>query len=430
MKRKISQTIKALLFVFFLQKANAQETTQSPMDTLAISVQKLQTDLDLLKKLKITGYVQGQFQYIDSAGAASFAGGNFPANTDKRFAVRRGRLKATYDNGLAQFVLQIDATEKGVGLKDAYAKITEPWTKAFSLTTGVFDRPFGFEISYSSSMRETPERSRLFQTIFPGERDLGAKITFQPSKTSKWNFLKIEGGMFNGTGGTASDFDYQKDFIGNIGISRTTKNEKINYGFRVSYYNGGYRQSNKFLYDGVVAINDTVVGFVVDSTSENKGNIARRNYIGADFQLNFDFPFGMMSLRGEYIQGTQPATSSTTTSPSADPAADTYIRNFNGAYFYFLQNIGRSKHQFVFKYDWYDPNTDVSGNEIGMTGSKLSKTDLKYTTIGIGWVYRWDANVRITAYYDIVANETSEKLTGYTKDLKDNVFTLRVQYKF
>ncbi|OFX35127.1 MAG: hypothetical protein A2X08_04815 [Bacteroidetes bacterium GWA2_32_17] len=423
-------TLAITLFALFIYNVKSQEVEQNPIDTLTTSVQKLQSDFILLKKLKIYGYVQAQFQTADSMGISSFAGGSFPINSDKRFMVRRGRLKAAYDNGLSLFVLQFDITEKGMGIKDAYMKITEPWMKAVSLTTGVFDRPFGFEISYSSSSRETPERTRLFQTIFPGERDLGAKITIQAPKTSKWNFLKIEGGLFNGTGGTASDFDYKKDFIGNIGINKTTKNEKINYAVRASYYNGGYRQPTKYIYNGFETLTNGNLGYSVDSTSTNKGKIAKREYIGADAQINIDFPFGLTSLRGEFIQGTQPGTSLTSASPSDAPTTDTYIRKFNGAYFYFLQNIMQTKHQFVLKYDWYDPNTNVSGDEIGKSGSKLNNNDLKYTTIGIGWVYRWDTNVKITAYYDFVKNETSKNLAGYTKDLKDNVFTLRIQYKF
>ncbi len=438
-------TLVITLFALFGNIVKSQEVEQSPIDTIAASVQKLQAEFGILKKLKISGYVQAQFQASDSMGASSFAGGNFPTNSDKRFMVRRGRLKAAYDNGLSLFVLQFDVTEKGMGIKDAYMKITEPWMNAVSLTTGVFDRPFGFEISYSSSSRETPERTRLFQTIFPGERDLGAKITIQAPKTSKWNFLKIEGGLFNGTGGTASDFDYKKDFIGNIGINKTTKNEKINYAVRASYYNGGYRQPTKYIYNGFETLTNGNLGYSVDSTSTNKGKIAKREYLGADAQINIDFPFGLTSLRGEFIQGTQPGTSATSASPSADPGtitsfnssgvqvyknSDTYIRKFNGAYFYFVQNILQTKHQLVLKYDWYDPNTSVSGDEIGKSGSKLNNNDLKYTTIGIGWVYRWDANVKITVYYDLVKNETSKNLTGYTKDLKDNVFTLRIQYKF
>jgi hypothetical protein len=168
------------------------------------------------------------------------------------------------------------------------------------------------------------------------------------------------------------------------------------------------------------------------------GAIAGRSYGGADIQLSYDFPFGLTTLRAEYIAGVQPGTSSALTSLSATPTTDNYKRNFNGAYFYFLQNLGQSKHQLVVKYDWFDPNTDVAGDEIGKTPLafkgdtyvKTGKADLKYSTLGLGWTYRWDSNVKIVAYYDMVTNETSENVAKVTKDLSDNVFTLRIQYKF
>lgn len=415
----------------------AQEAELTPFDTLANSVTKMQTEMGLQKKLKVSGYIQGQFQVADSAGISSFAGGSFPANVDKRFAVRRGRFKIAYDNNLTTSVLQVDVTEKGVAIKDAYFKVTEPWTKSFSLTTGVFDRPFGYEISYSSSLRESPERSRMFQTMFPGERDLGAKITFQPPKTSKWNFLKIEGGMFNGTGGSASDFDHKKDFIGNIGINKTTKNEKVNYAARVSYYSGGWRQGTSKVYSmGLDSLG--LNAYQVEKDTAYYGELTKRQYLGADAQINIDWAIGITALRAEYIQGKQPGVSSSSTSPSAAVTTDTYNRNFNGMYFYFLQNIAATKFQAVVKYDLYDPNTDVSGNEIGKTPvsfdgktfAKTGKSDIKYSTLGLGLVYRYDTNIKLTAYYDIVKNETSNKLKGFSQDLSDNVFTLRLQYKF
>lgn len=451
--KSFTLTITALFFSFFMQQTIAQETT--PQDTLTGAVQKLHTALELLKRIQVSGYIQPQFQYIDSLGGSTFAGGNFNVNSDKRFMLRRGRVKVAYVTDLTQFVFQMDATEKGFAIKDLYAKFTEPWLKAFSLTVGNMNRPFGYEIGYSSSNRESPERGRMSQIIFPGERDLGAMITFQMPKTSKLNFLKVEGGMFNGTGTT--DFDVQKDFIGRIRMDRSTKKENIQYGLGFSYYNGGWRQGTSKVY----SMADDSLGlqaFMMKKDTVNYGAISKRQYLGVDAQFNIDWVGGLTTIRGEYIWGQQPATSSSTASPSVQPIgspvstanlttgavtttipfSDTYIRQFNGAYFYFLQNIMQSKHQFVFKYDWYDPNTNVKGNEIGTKvnapSGKTFKTtganDLKYSTIGIGWIYHWDTNVKIMAYYDIVRNETSNNLALWSKDRKDNVFTLRVQYKF
>ena len=46
-----------------------------------------------------------------------------------------------------------------LALKDAYLVLNDRWTKAFSLTAGKFNRP-NYEVEYSSSQRELPERSK------------------------------------------------------------------------------------------------------------------------------------------------------------------------------------------------------------------------------------------------------------------------------
>jgi hypothetical protein len=418
-------------FIFVPQLIEAQNENPET-DTLTQTVEKIQSDLQLMNRLKISGYVQAQYQKADTAGIESFAGGNFGSNLDSRFNVRRGRFKLAYTSDFSQYVIQVDVTEKGVGIKDAYATFTEPWLQTASVTGGVFDRPFGYEISYSSSNRESPERSRVYQSLFPGEREVGAKLTLMPPKTSRYYFFKIEGGLFNGSGPTAVEFDSYKDFIGHVTLFKNVMNENVSLSGGISYYNGGWRQNTKYIYKMAGA------GFVKDSTQI--GNKVKREYVGIDAQVSIaNNPLGITTLRGELIQGQQPGVSSGSISPTTQPSGDAYVRNMQGGYFYFLQNILETPNQLVFKYDWYDPNTKVSGNEIGVAGSNTSAADVKYSTIGLGWIYRWNSQIKITAYYDIVTNETSnapaavEKnntLKTWAKDRKDNVFTLRLQYKF
>lgn len=419
----------------------AQIVENSKPDTVYPILEKLQSDMSLLRRLKISGYLQAQFQKADTAGIESFAGGNFPAGIDNRFSVRRGRIKFAYDYAFSQYVIQLDITEKGVAIKDAYLSFTDPWWQCFSLTAGVFNRPFGYEIEYSSSSRESPERSRMFQTLFPGERDLGAKFTFQPPKTSRFNFFKLDAGLFNGSGLNVTDFDRYKDFIGHLSINKSNRKENLKVGLGISYYNGGWRQGTKYNYsmNDVTLQNIDIMAFTVDSINSAMGSKLRREYFGADAQASFLSPLGLTQLRAEYISGTQPGVQSGSVSPSSQPA-DAYIRKFNGAYFYLVQNIFQTKNQLVLKYDWYDPNTEVSGNNIGIKVSGKNKAtgaaDIKYSTLGVGWVYKWNSQVKITAYYDFVMNETTTAIVNSStlKDLSanriDNVFTVRVQYKF
>ncbi len=415
-------------------------------DTLENTIHKIQSDVEVLKRLKVTGYVQAQFQFCDSTGINTYAGGNFAAYQDKRFMIRRGRVKFAYTMPLSSAVVQLDATEKGVSIIEAYVVGIDPWLRAFSVTAGVFNRPFGYEVPYSSSARESPERGRMSQIIFPGERDLGAMLTFQMPKESPWNWFKIQGGMFNGTGRTASDFDTKKDFIGQLVIAKANKSESMKFSGGLSYYDGGVRQFTKKVYS--MSSDSTGPIFHLDTASSNNGAYATRKYVGADFQYSVNWIAGVSTIRAEYIQGTQPGTSSSSTSPTAAASStstsanlttgavttttsysDVYSRSFNGAYFYFTQNIMQSKHQIVVKYDWYDPNTEVSAAQIHGGTSKTGSADIKYTTIGIGYIFHWDQNLKLMVYYDKVTNENT-KVIKYTKDLKDNVLTMRLQYKF
>jgi len=322
-------------------------------------------------------------------------------------------------------------------LKDAYAMFKDPFIKTFALTAGVFNRPFGFEVPYSSSQRESPERARWEQTIFPGERDLGAMLTFNPPGTSRFSWIKVNAGMFCGNG-INPDFDKRKDFIGQISFSKSAAHEKIKWGAGISYYNGGVYQGDKFVYK-MNTLADGSKGFTVDSSSSNKGKEAHRDYYGADAQFSVDWLFGITTLRAEYVMGVQPSGAGTSSSFSTGtaPTTDTYIRKFTGFDAYFIQNIWHSKNDILVKYDGYDPNTEISATNIKSTytsegvnkNTKLSSTDIKYNTLGFGYIYHWNQNVKITAYYALVQNEKTA-LTGFDKDLKDNVFTLRIQYKF
>ncbi len=443
---------------------------EAKVDSLNVLDQRVTTVEDYVvtsKKLKISGYVQAQWQssQIDSVGKGSqdmkvgtAKSGSEAANMN-RFGIRRGRIKMAYEDFGCTGVLQFDLTEKGLALKDAYLSILDPWTGYVSVKGGVFDRPFGYEISYSSSRRESPERSRIFQTLFPDERDLGAMLTLQAPKTSPWNVLKLEAGLFAGNG-IYQDNDSKKDFIGHLTYNKAlTANMKIGIG--ASMYDGSVAQTNVNVY----TVNNGA--FVLNNNATNKNSFAKRQYFGLDGQFSLSSALGLTTIRAEYIWGQQPGrsdnssspksgllpgmdasnaavvgattyTANTTTgavtvTPGAATGTDTYIRKMAGGYVHFIQDIADTKHSVVVKYDWYDPNTNIAANQIGV-GAKTGKADVAYSTLGFGYMYRMNNNIRIMAYYDIVSNEkvnvVSTALKGLTKNLADNLVTVRVQYKF
>ncbi len=432
-KTFVNRSLFTCTLFFTVLSANAQEGSENPLDTLTTAVNRLHSDLSVLKRIKFTGYIQMQWQKADTAGAASVAGGNFPLAVDNRFDIRRGRLKLTYDNTLSTFVFQLDISQRGVELRDAFFKVTEPYKNVLSLTAGMFNRPISYDLEYSSVVRESPERSRVVQRLLPSERDMGAKLTFQPVKESPWHMLKAEVGVLQGSGlASTSDFDSFKDFVANIGINKTSRNEKFTYGLRLAYYNGGIKQGDKFVFSKFDHNNAGDLIWSVDSATSNINGRAKREYKAADLQLTYDFPFGITSLRAEYLTGQQVGSATSSSSPNSGvaPTGDTYIRPFTGGYIFLVQDIFTTRHQIVAKFDWYDPNSKASGNDIGKLNSYLNGTDVKYTTIGLGWNYHMSANLKLMIYYDMVHNEKTPNLAAFSRDLKDNILTIRMQYRF
>jgi len=388
-------------------------------------------------KLRFGGYMQPQYQVASSKGASSFSGGDFSPNSNNRFMLRRGRIRLDYahfndeNQPQAYFVFQFDGTERGVAIRDFWGRFYENKWQLFALTTGVFARPMGFEVNLSSSEREAPERGRMSQILMKTERDIGAMLTLEPrKKNSSLKWLKVDLGVFNGQGlaGT-TDFDSYKDIIGRVSIKprkitssgwTLAAGASILYGGIVSRSPEIYRTGN----DGL---------FYRDSTAKNLDGVAPRHYYGADMQLKIPNKRGYTEFRAEYIRGSQTAVSSTSETPGVYPVSNgtpvpLYVRSFDGAYFCFLQNLWSKRHILILKYDWYNPNTAVSGRNISVEKG-FSQADIRYNTYGFGYLYHLNPHVKLVLYYDYIVNEKTS-IKNFEQDIEDNVFTCRLQFRF
>ncbi len=397
--------------------------------------------LALYKKfdhLRIGGYIQPQFQVIQSKGAKSFEGGDFSTKVSNRFMLRRSRVRIDYvhfandKQPSVQIVFQFDANERAFTVRDVWGRIFENRYKLFSFTAGIFARPFGFEVNLSSSDRESPERGRMSQTLMKSERDLGAMLSLDPrKKDSKIKYLKVDVGVFNGQGiNAAGDFDNSKDLIGNIALKPYPLNKHFTLSGGASVLYGGLMHNTKYIYT-----TGQVTGIkkeIVDSSANNLNTTSPRHYYCANAQFKFKSNKGITTeFRAEFLTGTQTGTANNTETPVAllSGADGFHIRNFNGAYFYVLQHIFNTKNQVLIKYDWYDPNTKTAGNQIGAAGSNFTAANIKYSTIGFGYINYLTENVKFVLYYARVINEKTQ-LSGFTTDIKDDVFTCRLQFRF
>jgi hypothetical protein len=95
----------------------AQEKSEAlTNDSLTKELGRVKKEIADIKNLKVSGWIQAQFQYAESKGVANYEGGNFAANSDKRFMIRRGRVKFTYNAKNSQYVMQLNGTERGLNL--------------------------------------------------------------------------------------------------------------------------------------------------------------------------------------------------------------------------------------------------------------------------------------------------------------------------
>lgn len=430
--KKLTLTLFGLA-ILLLQPARSYSQNIEPQaeDTTSSTLAKLYNDVELLKRIKISGYIQFQGMFSDTTNLGTTA----TSPEDMKFMVRRSRLKLTYEKGLGMAVFQTDFSEKGIRVVDIYAKITDPWINWVSFIGGIYNRNFGYEVPYSSNLRETPERFRLEPLLFPNERDLGAGLIIQGPKSGNWHWLKAEASIVTGVGSpdagkAAVDFDNKKDFIGRLSINKDFRDETIHLGLGTSYYAGGFVYNNDTAYVSATDANGAK-GFRVDNVSPE--GYSDRTYFGADMQLSYIWKPGATTFRAEYISGSQPAYADNTKSSADLPTKFVYTRNFSTYHFYLIQNLTKYKLQLVFKYDHADPNSDVKGDELGKsvsTGVKTNATDIQYTIYSTGINFLFTENLKLMVFHDFVKNETSSNLSNYGQDLNDDLTTIRVQYKF
>ena len=418
----------AALLPFALQAQETEKQLNARVDSLAEETATLDKVVQKLSKFKVSAYIQGQYQYGQEDATLKVGDKNEHADKSfNRIGIRRGRLKFEYNDGIGTGAVQIDANDKGISFRDLYIGIKDPWTRRNQLMAGVFNRPFGYEIGYSTSGLESPERATIIQYFFPDERDLGTMLTLRTPETHPLSFLRLDAGLFAGNS-INRETDSRKDFIGRLGAEKNLGTWG-KWGLGTSYYHG-------YVFNPTTEAYEMQGKRFVKTDRPETGTYMKRQYIGFDGQFSFSTAWGTTTLRGETLFGTQPGTAASSKSPNSgtrpenQPENALFKRPFIGYFFYWVQDIGRSPFSTVVKYDVYDPNTKLKGNDIGRENSFTSKTDLAQSTIGLGAIYRFNKHIRLQAYYEFNRNEKSPFVAGYEKDRRDNVLTVRLQYKF
>ncbi len=365
----------------------------------------IDTDVAKLKKIKISGYLQIQAEKTEKhTGFATdpYDGKDYIKG---RLRVRRSRIKVAYEDGGTQAVIQGDFSNSGFSLKDAYLEFTEPWTSMFALRLGVFNRP-NYEVEYSSSQRESPERSAVVRALYPDERDLGVMLTVMPE-----DLFTLQLAGFNNT--FQGTYKQQNPNFGDnpfYYMARLTKSFVVTDEIGLDLGVHGRFGTNRAHFAKVLE-SDMPTKSTADSTSLKVGDGVSRTWFGVEAQVYWDF-LGGMKIMGEYIMG----------SDVDEFKANTAIRkrDFNGFYVYLIKNLG-TDFQLALKYDSFNPNTKIDENKKDASG------ELKIDTFGFGLHNYTFTNIRLTLWYDMITTQTNDL---FKNDPVDNLLTFRAQYKF
>jgi hypothetical protein len=344
-------------------------TTEGKVTSLEEQLQELKSALSPLQKLKLSGYVQARYQYETTREDGT---GGF-----NRFTVRRGRLKATYTEDWAQFMLQLDATPSGVALRDAEATFYIPGTKQTqSITLGQMKLPFGYEGPHSSSDREFPERTRVTQSFLPGERDRGIRYS------GRFGLLRVGAGVFDGNSITvSSDNDKEKDVVGRVGFDL------------------------KWLSGGVSGWYGTTIA----------SKAFARNRIGADLQLYLDLlPMGGTALKAEYVAGTSYYRNN----------VEQYGTPASGWYALLVQNLGVSNAVAV-RYDYFDYAAGTPALADSRNPTQPAGTNA-VGTLGVALIHYFGEHLKATLAYEL----PTTAVVSDAKDPVDNLLTFQLQARF
>jgi hypothetical protein len=392
--------------------------------------------VDAASQFKVSGYIQSQYEFHQDSEDQLFVGGA-PMNQN-RFLLRRVRLKLERDWEYGGAMVEFDAnTVKGpsIGLQHAEVSLAyrdaehKPLVRA---VLGLFDNPFGREVVESPRARPFMERSYASREFFPTEPDLGVELMGQIA------WFRYSVGAVNGqplgdrTGFALQDPNSHKDIVGRVGVEVDLPQDTIVTG-GASILNGkGFRPGTDPTKNSV-AWRDNLVEDSMLQPSELIGipgtagtpsvNFSRW-LVGADLGLEFSSPAGRTHIFGEISI----ASNMDRNVFIADPVTAGYdVREF-GYYALAYQEFAIAAIAPVepivgFRYDFYDPDSDVIEKRSGQT-LPLSESIKTYAPlVGVQVANR----ARLVGEWDIIGDSMARNSLGVPIDRKNNIVTIRLQ---
>ncbi len=407
-------------------------TPATPAQAAAPPPPEPNRDLDPLRGIVVSGYVQSQLENHDESEDQIRPGGA-PYNQN-RFLIRRGRLRLEREWDYSAVMLEIDGnTTKGPAIQLFKAEASLFWRgnnpapapPMIKVAVGLFDTPFGYEMLESPRTRFFMERSLQSRAFSPTEPDLGIRVA------GAVGWFRYALAMMNGeplgepNGFAGQDPNNHKDFVAHFGASAApVRDSEISGG--VSVINGkGFVKGT----DGIknqLAFNDSNGNQILDQGDVVgiPGSAASPSYnfdrwaVGADLQIRFKTDLGQSKVYGEFQLGSNMDRSLFIANPtiSGQPSREL------GYYIGLVQEI--TPYGVVgFRTDFYNPDADFLGYASGKR-VPISETVRTYSPV-VGLVV--PGHARLVFQYDFVKDHMGRNVDGLITDLKNDQWTLRLQ---
>ncbi len=384
-----------------------------------------------------SAYLQSQYEnHQDSQDQLNQNGQTLNQN---RFSIRRARVSVVGEWEYAAMVMQLDANTtsgpRGDRRKaEASLQYRPDRTKPPVVmgTLGLFDAPFGYEIVESPATRWFMERTVASRAFYPAEPDLGVRLSGALG-FFRWTIAAQNGEPL----GEASQFVLQdpndaKDVLFRFGFDdlplqdlhlagevSALRGKGFHPGTLPSGSSVQWHDANE---DGLVQPSELAgVPAQAGSPSQNFDRWA----VGAGIRAHYRSWLGVTKIYAEFVL----AQNLDRGLYVADPISTGLDQRELGYYAGAVQEVGRYG-VIGLRYDYYDPNS----NAFDRRGGSLIPFSEAIKTISplVGFVLPdrdKGERARLLLQYDIISNAFARTNTGVPANLKDNVWTLRLQVK-
>lgn len=385
----------------------------------------------LVPHLRASGLLQVDSVLFDQTSVDELDPATREPLNQQRFVLQRAWLRADAGYKYMHGLLIVEgSTVRAPSLRLLAAELSVFYPEVdkphlVELTLGLFLIPFGIETRELVYERMFLEASTWVEALFPGRRDLGARVR------GEWQFLRYALAVMNGNPiGTASlplrDPNRAKDLLGRVGVD-----DNLTSWLRVAA--GVSALVGRGFHAGIAPTKDTVtvrdvnedgiaqpseIQFVAGQPGEPSRNFNRRA-LAADLTLAYVLPWlGKGRLYGEVAW----AVNLDRALFVADPVATGRDARELGLMAAFRQAVTRHV-EVGLRYDRYDPDRDASARR----GVHVVPYDATFSTIGVALAWCTLSYLRFTLQYDHRNNPLGRDTRGAPTTLAADSLILRGQ---